>query len=69
PDHRNGIKGDLVVQVYIEVPKRLDADQERILRQLAELEESNVLPERKSFLEKLTNFFGGESSADSEPTS
>lgn len=55
-----GANGDLLVQTYIEVPKKLTARQEQLLRELAELEDSNVSPHRKSFLEKLAGYFTGE---------
>lgn len=50
-------KGDLVVQVHLEVPKNLNPRQEELLRELAELERSNVSPHRKSFFEKLKDYF------------
>lgn len=50
-------RGDLVVQVYIEVPKKLDAEQRRLLRELAELENVHVTPQRKSFFTKLRDYF------------
>ena len=56
-DPRGGRPGDLLVQVFIEVPKKLSAEQERLLRELAELDHESVLPHRKSFLEKLRTFF------------
>ncbi len=56
-DHRTGRPGDLLVQVFIEVPKKLSNGQERLLRELAELDHESVLPHRKSFLEKLRTFF------------
>lgn len=56
-DPRSGQKGDLLVQVFIEVPKKLDPEQERLLRELAEFDHESVLPHRTSFLEKLRNFF------------
>lgn len=56
-DPRGGRAGDLLVQVFIEVPKKLSADQERLLRDLAELDHESVLPHRSSFLEKLRQFF------------
>lgn len=56
-DHRGGPAGDLLVQVFIEVPKKLTDDQENLLRQLAELDHESVLPHRKTFLEKLRTFF------------
>ena len=56
-DPRGGRSGDLLVQVFIEVPKKLPADQEELLRKLAELEDEAVLPHRKSFLEKVADLF------------
>lgn len=56
-DTRRSTRGDLLIQTIIEVPKKVSAEQEKILRQLAELEHDAVLPERKSFLEKLRDFF------------
>jgi molecular chaperone DnaJ len=55
PRHRGF--GELVVQVFIEVPKKLTPDHERILRELADAEEVNVSPERKSFFKKLKKYF------------
>jgi len=50
-------RGDEHVIAAIEVPKKLSARQRELLRELAELEEANVTPERKSFVEKLKDFF------------
>lgn len=56
PDpHRRG-HGDLYVQTYIEVPKKLDPKQEELLRDLAEYEKSNVSAHRKSFLESIRDY-------------
>jgi molecular chaperone DnaJ len=63
PNPRGHAVGDLVVQVYIEVPKKLTPRQEELLRELAEVENSHVSPQRKSFLEKLTSYFTGEDQA------
>jgi molecular chaperone DnaJ len=52
--------GDMLVQTVIEVPKKLSEGQEKLLRQLAELDHESVLPETKSFFEKLKNFFDPE---------
>lgn len=49
--------GDMLVQMIIEVPKKLSEEQERLLRRLAELDHESVLPEHKSFFEKLKTFF------------
>jgi molecular chaperone DnaJ len=49
--------GDLLVQVTIEVPKRISEEEDALLRQLAELEHKNVAPARKSFFDKLKEYF------------
>lgn len=50
-------KGDLLVETFIEVPKKLSTRQEELLRELAEIENKDVTPHRKSFLEKLKDYF------------
>jgi len=50
--------GDLLVQVNIEVPKTISPKQEELLRQLAEHEHVEVTPHRKSFFEKVREYFG-----------
>jgi len=59
PDPRGGLTGDLVVQTYIEVPKKLSQRQEELLRELAESEHADVTPHRKSFLESIKEYFVG----------
>lgn len=54
-------RGDLLVQTMIEVPKKLSEAQAKLLRELAELEHESVLPQTKSFFEKLKSFFDHES--------
>lgn len=68
PDPRNGARGDLLVQSYVEIPKKVNAKQEELLRQLAELEEEHVTPHRQSFLERVLQYFRGDDAAkpDSE---
>ncbi len=57
PDPRNGARGDLLVRTFVEVPKSLNAEEEALLRQLAELEHANVAPHRKSVLENIRDYF------------
>jgi molecular chaperone DnaJ len=57
PGLRGQGSGDLLVRTVIEVPKRLTKRQKSLLRELAEEEQSHVSPERKSFLEKLAEYF------------
>ena len=57
PDLRSYRNGDEVVQVMIEVPKRLTDRQRELLEELAEMEEANVMPEKKGFMDKLKAMF------------
>jgi molecular chaperone DnaJ len=57
PDPRRRGRGDLHVQVTVEVPKKLSPRHEEVLRDLAELENTHVTPKRVSFFEKLREYF------------
>jgi len=57
PDPRGGRAGDLMVEVQVEVPRKLGDEQEELLRQLADIEQTNVSPHRTSFLDKLRDWF------------
>jgi len=52
-------RGDLLVQLFVEVPTRLTARQEALLRELAELEGTNVPDRRRSFLERIKDYVYG----------
>jgi molecular chaperone DnaJ len=60
PNVRSGRKGDLIAQAVIEVPKKLGERQEKLLRELAEAEKTEVTPRRKGFLEWLKSQFAKE---------
>jgi molecular chaperone DnaJ len=57
PDLGGRGRGDELVEVIVEIPRHLSTRQEEILRELAELEHENVSPRRKSFFEKLRDYF------------
>ena len=59
PNLRNGQRGDLVVVVKIETPKKLSAQQEQLLREYAATEDKNVNPESAGFWKKITDRLGG----------
>lgn len=50
-------RGDLLVQLHVEVPKKLAPEHEELLRKLAEIENTHVTPKRQSFFEKLKGYF------------
>lgn len=56
PVPRRNMAGDLLIQVYIEVPRKLKPEHKQLLRKLAELEGEHILPERKNFFTKLGDF-------------
>ncbi len=57
PDPRHRGRGDLLVQLIVEVPKRLTPHHEEVLRELADIENTHVTPKRKSFIDKLKEYF------------
>ncbi|NLW86177.1 MAG: molecular chaperone DnaJ [Planctomycetes bacterium] len=57
PSTRTGRKGDQYVQLNIEVPRKLSKRQRELLEQYAEIEEVEVTPQRKSFIDKLKECF------------
>ncbi|MEO1129905.1 MAG: molecular chaperone DnaJ [Planctomycetota bacterium] len=60
PNLRSGRRGDLVLIAGIEVPKKLNEKQEKLLRELAEVEgEHGILPETHGFWSKIKDFLGG----------
>jgi molecular chaperone DnaJ len=57
PNLRSQRKGDEIVQVLIEIPKKLSRKQEELLRQFAAGEDSSALPESKGFFERVKEYF------------
>ncbi|MEL7087334.1 MAG: molecular chaperone DnaJ [Planctomycetota bacterium] len=56
PDLRTGRRGDLIVALLLEVPTKLSAKQEELLREYAEAEDHHVLPETKGFWDKIKTY-------------
>lgn len=57
PDIRTGRSGDELVQIIVEIPKKLNSRQEELLRKFAETEDKTVMPKSKGFFEKLKQYF------------
>ena len=52
-------KGDQLVRVAVETPKKLSSEQEELLRKYADLEDRSVHPKRESFLDAVKKYFEG----------
>lgn len=59
PDLRTGRTGDELVQVFVEIPRKLSERQKKLLREFAETEDTSVLPESMGFFEKLKAYIAG----------
>ena len=62
PDPHTGARGDLLVETVIEVPKKFSKRQQELLRELAELEDKEITPERKGFMDRIMDYFQGSTS-------
>jgi len=60
PNRRTGRSGDLIVQVLIEVPRKLTAEQEELLRDYAKTENRDVMPHSSGFLDKIRQYISGD---------
>ncbi|MDX9912412.1 MAG: molecular chaperone DnaJ [Phycisphaerales bacterium] len=58
PNLRTGHRGDLLVGVRVEVPRKLSAKQEELLREYAKTENIEVSGENQGFGKKLKDLFG-----------
>jgi len=56
PDVHSRRRGDILVQVLVEIPKKLSRRQEELLREFAATEKTGVLPRREGFLERLAHY-------------
>jgi len=66
PDPHSRRKGDLLIQIHMEVPKKLNQRQEELLRELSVLEQTNVSAHQKSFLQKIKDYFASDESESKE---
>jgi molecular chaperone DnaJ len=60
PDLRSSRTGDELVQILIEIPKKLNEKQKQLLREFSETEEVHHLPQRKGFMDKLRDMIKGD---------
>jgi molecular chaperone DnaJ len=63
PDVRAYRNGDEVVQILIEIPKKLTEAQRKLLSEFATTEDVRSLPQRKGFMDKIKAMFPGRESS------
>src|SRR5262249_1553538 len=69
PHVRGGRPGDLVVHLRVVTPRKLTRRQEELLRELGEIDGNHVPPERRSFLDRVKEFFTSQGGREeSKPT-
>ncbi|MHC4712620.1 MAG: molecular chaperone DnaJ [Planctomycetota bacterium] len=56
PDLRNGRRGDQIVVVNVETPRKLTALQRELLEQFAKTEKQSITPQRKKFFEAVKDY-------------
>jgi molecular chaperone DnaJ len=66
PDLRTGRRGDQLMQVTVEIPKKLDKEQQKLLREFAATEDRSVLPESKGFFDRVMDYLSGLSGGQDE---
>jgi molecular chaperone DnaJ len=64
PHLRGSRTGDLIVHVRVVTPRRLTKRQEELFHELEEIDGTEIPPERKSFLERIREFFTPDTQAD-----
>jgi molecular chaperone DnaJ len=61
PNLRSGRRGNQVVQVVVEIPKKLSREQQELLRKFAATEDKNVLPDSRGFFDRVKEYLTRES--------
>jgi molecular chaperone DnaJ len=56
PNLRSGRRGNQIVQVAVEIPKKLSREQAELLRKFAATEDKSVLPYSKGFFEQVKEY-------------
>ncbi len=60
PDLRSGRLGDELIQITVEIPRKLNKKQESLLREFSETEDAIVAPDSKGFFDRLIKYLAGD---------
>jgi len=66
PDINGYGRGDILMQVVVEIPKKLSRRQQELLEEFSATEAKGALPMRESFLEKLAAYLRGRGKKDKD---
>ena len=58
PSVRSGVKGDLILKVHVEVPRKLSEKQKQLLREFEQAVGGKEYEGRKTFADKIKEIFG-----------
>lgn len=58
PNLRTGRRGDLIVLLKVEIPRKMSEKQKKLLREFAETEDKHVMPESQGFWSRIKDAFG-----------
>lgn len=61
PDIRTGRRGDQLVEVAVEIPRRLNRRQRELLEQFAATEDESAMPQSRSWFRRLMEYLAGDS--------
>jgi molecular chaperone DnaJ len=53
----SSVRGNLHVRVFVEIPKKINKEQRRLIEQLGLIANDNIAPKRKKFIERLKDCF------------
>lgn len=67
PELGGHVRGDLLVRLVVETPKKLTERQEELLRELADIEDAHVSERRRSWLDKIKDYLSGKDDDHGEP--
>jgi len=67
PALEGGGRGDQLVRVIVETPRKLSADARELFEQIRELNPENEHPARQGFLDRIRDYFKGKSSGSEDP--
>ena len=67
PALEGGARGDQLVKVVVETPRKLSSEARGLFEQIRELNHENEHPARQGFLDRIRDYFKGKSNGSEDP--